>query len=85
MWHLITVSCKPIALCVSQVDPEPYWEICTHDTCSCASVGDCACFCDAIAAYAHECAQRGVMVDWRSNDLCREFTSPQDRYSYTKK
>ncbi|KAG9272994.1 von Willebrand factor isoform X1 [Astyanax mexicanus] len=56
--------------CNSVVDPEPYWEICTHDTCSCASVGDCACFCDAIAAYAHECALKGVVVDWRSNDLC---------------
>uniref|UniRef100_A0A673GBP2 von Willebrand factor n=1 Tax=Sinocyclocheilus rhinocerous TaxID=307959 RepID=A0A673GBP2_9TELE len=52
------------------VDPEPYWDICTHDTCSCLSVGDCACFCNTIAAYAHECAQKGLVVNWRSNDLC---------------
>ncbi|MFT7812635.1 von Willebrand factor isoform X1 [Arapaima gigas] len=74
---LVTVeqSCRVLTSplfkeCNSLVDPEPYWEICTHDTCSCASVGDCTCFCDAIAAYAHECAQRGVAVHWRSNDLC---------------
>ncbi|TRY64777.1 hypothetical protein DNTS_014301, partial [Danionella cerebrum] len=56
--------------CNSLVDPEPYWEICTQDTCSCPSVGDCACFCNAIAAYAHECAQKGLKVNWRTNDLC---------------
>ncbi|XP_016403144.1 von Willebrand factor [Sinocyclocheilus rhinocerous] len=56
--------------CNSVVDPEPYWDICTHDTCSCLSVGDCACFCNTIAAYAHECAQKGLVVNWRSNDLC---------------
>uniref|UniRef100_A0A3B4EJ56 von Willebrand factor n=1 Tax=Pygocentrus nattereri TaxID=42514 RepID=A0A3B4EJ56_PYGNA len=77
MAKLVTVeqSCRVLSSalfreCNNVVDPEPYWEICTHDTCSCASVGDCVCFCDAIAAYAHECAQRGVVVDWRSNDLC---------------
>ncbi|XP_056621756.1 von Willebrand factor [Triplophysa dalaica] len=74
---LVTVeqSCRvltstPFRQCNSVVDPEPYWDICTHDTCSCASVGDCACFCNAVAAYAHECAQKGLVVNWRSNDLC---------------
>ncbi|MCJ8733665.1 hypothetical protein PDJAM_G00226260 [Pangasius djambal] len=77
MVKLVTVeqSCRvlssaPFRECNSVVDPEPFWEICTYDTCSCSSVGDCACFCDAVAAYAHECAQRGVIVEWRSNDLC---------------
>ncbi|XP_062861316.1 von Willebrand factor [Trichomycterus rosablanca] len=74
---LVTVeqSCRVLSSplfkkCNRVVDPEPYWEICTHDTCSCSSVGDCSCFCDAIAAYAHECAQHGVFIEWRSNDLC---------------
>ncbi|XP_053533763.1 von Willebrand factor [Ictalurus punctatus] len=77
MVKLVTVeqSCRvlnsaPFRECNSVVDPEPFWEICTHDTCSCSSVGDCACFCDTVAAYAHECAQKGVIVEWRSNDLC---------------
>ncbi|KAG7456027.1 hypothetical protein MATL_G00247310 [Megalops atlanticus] len=74
---LVTVeqSCRVLTSalfreCNSVVNPEPYWEICTQDTCSCPSVGDCVCFCDAIAAYAHECSKRGVVVHWRSNDLC---------------
>ncbi|KAF7699418.1 hypothetical protein HF521_004160 [Silurus meridionalis] len=77
MLKLVTVeqSCRVLSSdifreCNSVVDSEPFWEICTQDTCSCSSVGDCACFCDVIAAYAHECAQKGVIVDWRSNDLC---------------
>ncbi|XP_031420651.2 von Willebrand factor, partial [Clupea harengus] len=77
MVKLVTVeqSCRVLTSslfkeCNSVVDPEPYWEICTHDSCACPSVGDCVCFCDAIAAYAHTCAQSGVVVHWRSNDLC---------------
>lgn len=63
-------------LCPSllQVNPEPYIDICLYDTCACESVGDCACFCDAVAAYAHACAQKGVAVHWRSPTLCRKYT-----------
>lgn len=46
--------------------------MCVAAACSCPSVGDCACFCDVIAAYAEACSERGVSVSWRSNDLCRE-------------
>ncbi|XP_040421957.1 von Willebrand factor isoform X2 [Cygnus olor] len=56
--------------CKKLVNPEPYIDICMYDTCACESTGDCACFCDAIAAYAHVCAQKGVTVHWRSADLC---------------
>lgn len=56
--------------CAKLVDPEPYMDICMYDTCSCESAADCACFCDAIAAYAHTCAQKGVVVHWRSPTLC---------------
>ncbi|MGH0133630.1 UNVERIFIED_CONTAM: hypothetical protein FKN15_075999 [Acipenser sinensis] len=59
--------------CNKLVDPEPYWDICTYDTCSCPSIGDCVCFCDAVAAYAQECAQHGVLIHWRSNSLCRKI------------
>ncbi|KAG8438864.1 hypothetical protein GDO86_005162 [Hymenochirus boettgeri] len=58
------------AECAKVVNPEPYWEICTYDTCTCESVGDCACFCDSLAAYAHVCAQKGISVHWRSSHLC---------------
>ncbi|KAM9352375.1 von Willebrand factor [Symphorus nematophorus] len=74
---LVTVeqSCRVITgslfrECNSQVDAEPYVEMCVEAACSCPSVGDCACFCDVIAAYAQACSERGVSVTWRSNDLC---------------
>ncbi|NXC45571.1 VWF factor, partial [Penelope pileata] len=56
--------------CKKLVNPEPYIDICMYDTCACESTGNCACFCDAIAAYAHICAQKGVVIHWRSPDLC---------------
>lgn len=56
--------------CNSQVDAEPYVEMCVEAACSCPSVGDCQCFCDVIAAYAQACSESGVFVNWRSNDLC---------------
>ncbi|XP_074859171.1 von Willebrand factor isoform X2 [Carettochelys insculpta] len=56
--------------CKKLVNPEPYVDICMYDTCTCESIGDCACFCDAIAAYAHICAQKGAVVHWRSSTLC---------------
>lgn len=54
------------------MNPEPFLDVCIYDTCSCESVGDCACFCDSVAAYAHLCAQHGEVVAWRTASLCRE-------------
>lgn len=56
--------------CNTQVDAEPYVEMCVEAACSCPSVGDCACFCDVIAAYAQACTEKGVLIHWRSNELC---------------
>ncbi|KAG9491060.1 hypothetical protein GDO78_006427 [Eleutherodactylus coqui] len=56
--------------CHKLVDAVRYHDVCTHDTCICESIGDCACFCDSIAAYAHACAQQGVHVQWRSSHFC---------------
>nr|XP_008512142.1 PREDICTED: von Willebrand factor [Equus przewalskii] len=56
--------------CNKLVDPEPFLDVCIYDTCSCESIGDCACFCDTIAAYAHVCAQHGKVVTWRTATLC---------------
>ncbi|KAM8973916.1 von Willebrand factor isoform 2-T2 [Pelodytes ibericus] len=58
------------AECAKLVNPDPYWDICVYDTCSCESIGDCACFCDSVAAYAHACAQKGAIVNWRTSHLC---------------
>ncbi|XP_068458313.1 von Willebrand factor [Clinocottus analis] len=74
---LVTVeqSCRVITgplfrECNSQVDAEPYVEMCVEAACSCSSVGDCGCFCDVVAAYAQVCSERGVSISWRSNELC---------------
>ncbi|KAM3870572.1 von Willebrand factor [Diretmus argenteus] len=67
--------------CNSQVDAEPYVEMCVEAACSCPSVGDCVCFCDVIAAYAQACSEGGVSISWRSNDLCPmscEELNPKD-------
>ncbi|XP_039730048.1 von Willebrand factor isoform X2 [Pteropus medius] len=63
--------------CNKLVDPEPFLDVCIYDTCSCESIGDCACFCDTIAAYAHVCAQHGKVVTWRTATLCPQ--SCEDR------
>ncbi|XP_017261520.1 von Willebrand factor isoform X1 [Kryptolebias marmoratus] len=74
---LVTVeqSCRIITgplfkECNRQVDAEPYVEMCVEAACSCSSVGDCACFCDVIAAYSQACSERGLSVVWRTNNLC---------------
>ncbi|XP_053283367.1 von Willebrand factor isoform X1 [Pleuronectes platessa] len=64
------ITAPPFRECNSQVDAEPYVDMCVEAACSCPSVGDCACFCDVIAAYAQACSERGVAISWRSNDLC---------------
>lgn len=47
-----------------------------RDTCGCDMGGDCECLCDAVAAYAKACLDKGVCVDWRAPDFCREYPVP---------
>ncbi|NXE57574.1 MUC2 protein, partial [Casuarius casuarius] len=61
-------------ICHSKVDPNPFYEACIHDACSCDSGGDCECFCSAVAAYAQECLKAEACVFWRTPDICRELT-----------
>ncbi|KAK7891491.1 hypothetical protein WMY93_023454 [Mugilogobius chulae] len=75
--RLVTVeqSCRVLTgpifkNCNSQVDAEPFIQMCVEAACSCPSVGDCACFCDVVAAYALACSERGLSVSWRSPELC---------------
>lgn len=57
--------------CHTLVDPAPYYERCVFDACGCDSIGDCDCLCAAIGAYAKECAEEGVYVNWRKgHKLC---------------
>ncbi|XP_068082174.1 hemocytin [Anabrus simplex] len=47
------------------VDYEPYYQDCMFDLCSCQQkIGQC--LCPIMAAYAKECARKGVNIDWRN-------------------
>ncbi|KAL5268447.1 hypothetical protein ACHWQZ_G002348 [Mnemiopsis leidyi] len=60
--------------CHGVVDVERYYDNCYYDVCGCDLGGDCTCLCDAIATYAKECSDNGVIIDWRATtrecDLC---------------
>ncbi|XDV53261.1 hypothetical protein PO909_021816, partial [Leuciscus waleckii] len=56
--------------CHNKVDPNPYYENCVKDSCSCDAGGDCECFCTAVAAYAQACNDAGVCVVWRTPEIC---------------
>ncbi|XP_007466058.1 PREDICTED: mucin-6 [Lipotes vexillifer] len=64
------INSQTFAACHSQVYRLPYYEACVRDTCGCDTGGDCECLCDAVAAYAKACVDKGVCVDWRSPDFC---------------
>ncbi|XP_053781444.1 mucin-6 isoform X1 [Desmodus rotundus] len=64
------INSQTFAACHSQVYHLPYYEACVHDACGCDTGGDCECLCDAVAAYAQACLDKGVCVDWRAPDFC---------------
>ncbi|XP_077495549.1 uncharacterized protein LOC144106577 isoform X2 [Amblyomma americanum] len=72
---------QPFRECHSEVDVQLYYDRCVSDTCSCDTGGDCECLCTSLSAYAHECAQRGVRVLWRSQELCPVQCATCDEYS----
>ncbi|RLW10114.1 hypothetical protein DV515_00002473 [Chloebia gouldiae] len=57
-------ACHPV------IDVTWYYSNCLTDTCGCNQGGDCECFCTSVSAYAHQCCQHGVAVDWRSPRVC---------------
>ncbi|XP_023987358.1 mucin-6 [Physeter macrocephalus] len=64
------INSQTFAACHGQVYRLPYYEACVRDACGCDTGGDCECLCDAVAAYAKACVDKGVCVDWRSPDFC---------------
>ncbi|XP_063970830.1 kielin/chordin-like protein [Lytechinus pictus] len=62
--------------CHSKVPPEQYYAACVYDLCACGSSDTC--LCDAVAAYAAECRQEGIHLNWRSSSLCA-IDCPADR------
>ncbi|NXG51109.1 OTOG protein, partial [Psilopogon haemacephalus] len=57
-------TCHPV------IDVTWFYSNCLTDTCGCNQGGDCECFCTSVSAYAHQCCQHGVAVDWRSPRVC---------------
>ncbi|KAG8522064.1 Mucin-6 [Galemys pyrenaicus] len=64
------INSQTFAACHGQVYHLPYYEACVRDACGCDTGGDCECLCDAVAAYAQACLDKGVCVDWRAPDFC---------------
>ncbi|XP_075182586.1 otogelin [Anomaloglossus baeobatrachus] len=66
-------ACHPV------LDVTWFYANCLSDTCGCNRGGDCECFCASVSAYAHQCCQQGITVDWRSPRVC-----PYDCEFYNK-
>ncbi|KAM9402867.1 uncharacterized protein ACWYII_029772 [Salvelinus alpinus] len=56
--------------CHLKVDPEPYYQACVLESCSCEFEGKFLGFCTAVAAYAEACSDQDVCVRWRTPDMC---------------
>ncbi|KAG1655195.1 SCO-spondin [Nymphon striatum] len=56
--------------CHSTVPVDEYFNRCVDDTCGCDTGGDCDCLCTAIGIYAHMCNLNGIVINWRSQELC---------------
>uniref|UniRef100_A0A673IT94 VWFD domain-containing protein n=1 Tax=Sinocyclocheilus rhinocerous TaxID=307959 RepID=A0A673IT94_9TELE len=59
--------------CHLKVDPEPYYQACVLESCSCEFEGKFLGFCTAVSAYAEACSAKDVCINWRTPDLCRTY------------
>ncbi|XP_031418057.1 kielin/chordin-like protein [Clupea harengus] len=55
--------------CHKVVPPEMFYAACVYDLCACGANSE-ECVCDALEAYASECREAGVKLQWRSSSLC---------------
>ena len=65
----------PFTRCHHTVDPsDGYIASCMFDLCGCQQGTQC--LCSAIAAYVHDCARQGVVIEWMNSDVmpeCSEY------------
>uniref|UniRef100_A0A671QWR4 Mucin-19-like n=1 Tax=Sinocyclocheilus anshuiensis TaxID=1608454 RepID=A0A671QWR4_9TELE len=59
--------------CHLKVDPEPYYQACVLESCSCEFEGKFLGFCTAVSAYTEACSAKDVCINWRTPDLCRMY------------
>ncbi|KAK5867486.1 hypothetical protein PBY51_011973 [Eleginops maclovinus] len=55
--------------CHRVVPPEPWYGACVYDLCACGANTE-ECLCDTLEAYASQCSEAGVILQWRSPSLC---------------
>ncbi|XP_045893127.1 kielin/chordin-like protein isoform X2 [Micropterus dolomieu] len=55
--------------CHRVVPPEPWYGACVYDLCACGANSD-ECLCDTLEAYASQCREAGVILQWRGPSLC---------------
>ena len=58
--------------CHDIINPDEYIANCEYDYCFCKEEERDECYCESLATYAAACAAAGVIIDWRSNNLCRK-------------
>ncbi|KAK2145704.1 hypothetical protein LSH36_662g04064 [Paralvinella palmiformis] len=69
----------PFSACHGVVDPDEYEYGCAYDLCS--DIHNEEMLCDAIAAYAEVCKEHGVIISWRSDELCAPTCLPHSYFS----
>ena len=54
------------------MDPSDYIKMCQNDVCNCGhgEVTGGQCECDSFATYARACSLAGVLLNWRTPELC---------------
>ncbi|XP_057183922.1 mucin-2-like [Triplophysa rosa] len=71
--------------CHLKVDPEPYYQACVVESCSCEFEGKFLGFCTAVAAYAEACSAKDICINWRTPDLCPvycDYYNEADQYTW---
>ncbi|XP_057292411.1 SCO-spondin-like isoform X2 [Hydractinia symbiolongicarpus] len=61
---------SPFSACHNIVLPDPYIEACRFDVCGC--LDGVKCLCNAVAAYTKACADKGVKINWRNEEIVSE-------------
>ncbi|XP_075908363.1 zonadhesin-like [Petromyzon marinus] len=64
--------------CHAVLPPQVFFDNCVFDLC--ATDGDHGSLCQALQAYADQCAQAGVIVTWRNNTFCPFPCEPGSHY-----
>lgn len=61
---------SPLHSCFHAVDPVPYYKQCIEEVSRCSALVQRNCSCSSYKQYAHECADKGVILNWRDGTSC---------------